>query len=43
MNSETVMTTKLDTLRAAEARLLLPTYERNPVVFVSGKRRLYRG
>jgi acetylornithine aminotransferase/acetylornithine/N-succinyldiaminopimelate aminotransferase len=29
--------TKLETIRAAEAKLLLPTYERNPVLFVSGK------
>jgi acetylornithine/N-succinyldiaminopimelate aminotransferase len=29
--------TQLDRIRAAEAKLLLPTYERNPVLFVSGK------
>jgi len=28
---------KLDTIRAAEARLLLSTYERNPLLFVSGE------
>jgi acetylornithine aminotransferase/acetylornithine/N-succinyldiaminopimelate aminotransferase len=28
---------KLEDVRAAEARLLLPTYERNPVLFVTGK------
>ncbi|MDR3774574.1 MAG: aspartate aminotransferase family protein [Terracidiphilus sp.] len=29
--------TKLDQIRAAEARLLLPTYERNPILFVDGE------
>ncbi len=29
--------TKLDPIRAAEAKLLLSTYERNPVLFVTGK------
>ena len=29
--------TKLDQIKAAEARLLLPTYERNPILFVSGE------
>lgn len=29
--------TKLDSIRAAEAKLLLPTYERNPLLFVSGE------
>ncbi len=29
--------TKLDQIRAAEARLLLSTYERNPILFVSGE------
>jgi acetylornithine/N-succinyldiaminopimelate aminotransferase len=29
--------TKLDQIRAAEARLLLPTYERNPILFVGGE------
>ena len=29
--------TKLDEIKAAEARLLLQTYERNPVLFVSGE------
>ncbi len=29
--------TKLDQIRAAEDRLLLPTYERNPILFVSGE------
>jgi len=28
---------KLDEIRAAEAKLLLPTYERNPVLFTGGK------
>jgi len=28
---------KLDEIRAAEAKLLLPTYERNPILFVSGE------
>jgi len=28
---------KLETIRAAEARLLLPTYERNPLLFVGGE------
>ena len=28
---------QLEHLKAAEAKLLLPTYERNPVQFVSGK------
>jgi acetylornithine aminotransferase/acetylornithine/N-succinyldiaminopimelate aminotransferase len=28
---------KLDSIRAAEAKLLLPTYERNPILFVSGE------
>ena len=28
---------KLDTIRAAEARLLLPTYERNPLLFERGE------
>ena len=40
MITETVPATqqmKLDGIRAAEAKLLLPTYERNPVLFVSGK------
>jgi acetylornithine/N-succinyldiaminopimelate aminotransferase len=27
---------KLETIRAAEAKLLLPTYERNPILFVEG-------
>jgi acetylornithine aminotransferase/acetylornithine/N-succinyldiaminopimelate aminotransferase len=29
--------TKLDQIRAAEERLLLPTYERNPILFVDGE------
>jgi acetylornithine/N-succinyldiaminopimelate aminotransferase len=29
--------TKLDQVRAAEARLLLPTYDRNPILFVGGE------
>jgi acetylornithine aminotransferase/acetylornithine/N-succinyldiaminopimelate aminotransferase len=29
--------TKLDQIRAAEARLLLPTYDRNPILFVQGE------
>ncbi len=29
--------TKLDQIRAAEARLLLSTYERNPILFVAGE------
>jgi len=29
--------TKLEQIKAAEARLLLPTYERNPILFVGGK------
>ncbi len=29
--------TKLDQIRAAESRLLLTTYERNPILFVKGK------
>jgi acetylornithine aminotransferase/acetylornithine/N-succinyldiaminopimelate aminotransferase len=29
--------TKLDQIRAAEARLLLSTYDRNPILFVSGE------
>ena len=29
--------TKLDQIRAAEARLLLPTYDRNPILFVGGQ------
>lgn len=29
--------TKLDQIKAAEARLLLPTYERNPILFVGGE------
>jgi acetylornithine/N-succinyldiaminopimelate aminotransferase len=29
--------TKLDQIRAAEERLLIPTYERNPLLFVSGE------
>ena len=29
--------TKLDQIRAAEAKLLLPTYDRNPILFVSGQ------
>jgi acetylornithine/N-succinyldiaminopimelate aminotransferase len=29
--------TKLDQIRAAEERLLLPTYERNPILFVRGE------
>ena len=29
--------TTLDEIRAAEARLLLPTYERNPILFVKGE------
>ena len=29
--------TKLDQIRAAEERLLLPTYERNPLLFVGGQ------
>ncbi len=28
---------KLDEIRAAEAKLLLPTYERNPILFTSGE------
>lgn len=28
---------KLDAIRAAEEKLLLPTYERNPILFVSGQ------
>ena len=29
--------TQLDQIRAAEARLLLPTYDRNPILFVGGE------
>ena len=29
--------TKLDQIRAAEAKLLLQTYDRNPILFVSGE------
>ena len=29
--------TKLDQIKAAEARLLLPTYDRNPILFVGGE------
>jgi len=29
--------TKLEQIRAGEARLLLPTYDRNPILFVSGE------
>ena len=29
--------TKLDQIRAAESKLLLPTYERNPILFVRGE------
>jgi acetylornithine aminotransferase/acetylornithine/N-succinyldiaminopimelate aminotransferase len=29
--------TKLDQIRAAEAKLLLPTYDRNPILFVTGE------
>ena len=29
--------TKLDQIRAAESKLLLPTYERNPILFVGGE------
>jgi acetylornithine aminotransferase/acetylornithine/N-succinyldiaminopimelate aminotransferase len=29
--------TKLDQIRAAEARLLLSTYDRNPILFVGGE------
>jgi acetylornithine aminotransferase/acetylornithine/N-succinyldiaminopimelate aminotransferase len=29
--------TKLDQIRAAESRLLLPTYDRNPILFVGGE------
>jgi acetylornithine aminotransferase/acetylornithine/N-succinyldiaminopimelate aminotransferase len=29
--------TKLDQIRAAEARLLIPTYDRNPILFVRGE------
>ncbi|HVU46943.1 MAG TPA: aminotransferase class III-fold pyridoxal phosphate-dependent enzyme, partial [Terracidiphilus sp.] len=29
--------TKLEQIRAAESRLLLSTYERNPILFVEGK------
>jgi acetylornithine/N-succinyldiaminopimelate aminotransferase len=29
--------TKLDQIMAAESRLLLPTYERNPILFISGE------
>lgn len=29
--------TKLDQIKAAEARLLLPTYDRNPILFVGGQ------
>ena len=29
--------TKLDSIRAAEAKLLLPTYDRNPILFVGGE------
>ncbi len=29
--------TKLDEIRAAESRLLLPTYDRNPILFVGGE------
>ncbi|HLY40011.1 MAG TPA: aspartate aminotransferase family protein [Terracidiphilus sp.] len=29
--------TKLEQIRAAEARLLLPTYDRNPILFVAGE------
>ncbi len=29
--------TKLDEIRAAEGRLLLQTYERNPILFVDGE------
>jgi acetylornithine aminotransferase/acetylornithine/N-succinyldiaminopimelate aminotransferase len=28
---------KLDQIRAAEARLLIPTYDRNPILFVGGE------
>ena len=28
---------KLDQIRAAEARLLIPTYDRNPILFVRGE------
>jgi acetylornithine/N-succinyldiaminopimelate aminotransferase len=27
---------KLEAIQAAEAKLLLPTYERNPILFVEG-------
>ena len=29
--------TKLDQIRAAEARLLIPTYDRNPILFTGGE------
>ncbi len=29
--------TKLDQIRAAESRLLLPTYDRNPLLFTGGE------
>ena len=29
--------TKLDQIRAAESRLLIPTYDRNPILFVRGE------
>jgi acetylornithine/N-succinyldiaminopimelate aminotransferase len=35
MRGETVK--KLESIRAAEAKLLLPTYERNPILFVGGE------
>src|SRR5450631_2022974 len=35
MKGETVM--KLESIRAAEAKLLLSTYERNPILFVGGE------
>ncbi len=28
---------KLESIQAAEAKLLLPTYERNPILFVGGE------
>ena len=31
---------RLEALQAAEKKLLLNTYERNPILFVSGPRRL---
>jgi acetylornithine aminotransferase/acetylornithine/N-succinyldiaminopimelate aminotransferase len=35
--SQEIEVTKLDQIRAAEAKLLLSTYERNPILFVGGE------